>query len=220
MGRAWNFASFLAVPMFVVLCWAADARAVVLTNLYYACTDMGAPNQSAGVLVGSEQFIGARFNVTDTISITAAGGHMFGIVGNVFGAIVKFTGDLDYPDSANLSTADVLRTFTFTPPPAWFSADITVNFNPLTLTPGEYGVVFGGGLFGATGFGGIPNNADQPPIGSPVFFGWNSDNGWHTDPTSPIGNPRLTVYVPEPSIAWLCGILPLLRRRTHRAHSP
>lgn len=181
MGQSRGFTLFSAALVLAALCFAAPARAAVLSDLYYASATMGAPNQGSGMSVYSDQFVGVRFDVATTIALEAAGGHFHDVnvgTGNhqIFGAIVKFTSDLDFPDSNNLSTPDVLRTFTFIPPPSGASADLIINFPSLTLTLGKYGVIFGSGLFGATGFGSAPN-LGQPPIGSPVFIGYNSING-------------------------------------------
>jgi len=57
------------------------ARPAVAQVLYYASTTMGAPNQTGGLSVFSDQFPSVRFDVASTATITAVGGHFKGSPG-------------------------------------------------------------------------------------------------------------------------------------------
>jgi hypothetical protein len=114
--------------------------------------------------VDDRQFVGVRFDVTSTVTTGTIGGH-FGGFGNFFGAIVALSGPTDVPDSFSLSTPDVLGSTLINFP---FPSDDTSAPLTLTLTPGWYALVFGSGLFAATGGGYAPvTNTD---VGTPSFF--------------------------------------------------
>ena len=83
------------------------------------------------------------------------------------------------------------------------------------LQPGIYGLVFGGGLFGASNIDSvlIDNGVD---IGSPEYFNWFDLNGFWQDPRATGWRFVVTgTVVPEPgSLALLLlGSLSLLRRQ-------
>lgn len=122
--------------------------------------DQGVPASNIGVF----NFSGARFELTQPVVTTSVGGHFrsSGAGGDFFGAIVAFDGPDDLPDSEDLSTPDVLGfTLLDFPNP---SADVYGDLE-LSLEPGWYGVVFGSGLFGATGGGAVlRNNTGFPDV--------------------------------------------------------
>jgi hypothetical protein len=160
-----------------------------------------------------------------TITTTTIGGH-FGTYespsgnGQFFGGIVALTSAADLPDSIDLATPDVLATtrLTFPYPSADVSAPLTV-----TLNPGHYALVFGSGLFGATGYGGAKLNN-----------GTLGDPSWITTPNSDIQLPWadaniddgmrfFITAVPEPNAAALVAIATFailaLRRRPISRHA-
>jgi hypothetical protein len=156
-------------------------------------------NIGAGIY--SDQFIGVRFAVNSDVTTTAVGGH-FGtqsFVGNnqFFGAIVALSGPSDFPDSADLSTPDVLGAtlLTFPGPSADISAPLSVS-----LAPGNYALIFGTGLFGATGEGGgaaFNNNM----IGVPDFISYRTLDQWNV---ATIDGARFFITgIPEPNTAVL-----------------
>jgi MYXO-CTERM domain-containing protein len=65
----------------------------------------------------------------------------------------------------NLSTPDVLGSTLLTLLP--LSNDVSAPLQ-VSLTPGWYAVIFGSGLFGATGHGAFPYN--NTPVGNPGNF--------------------------------------------------
>ncbi|QDT69838.1 hypothetical protein MalM25_27800 [Planctomycetes bacterium MalM25] len=131
-----------------------------------------------GTNVGRFDFIGARFELMQPVVTNRIGGHLvsLGPAGEFFGALVALAGPDDFPDSSDLSTPDVLGdTLVAIADPS----DEVFGEIELALDPGWYGVVFGSGLFGATGRGGaVRNNTDLPAGG---LIGWSassSGDGW------------------------------------------
>jgi hypothetical protein len=133
----------------------------------YESATFGTTAQTGGPLVNSGQFLGVRFQIFLPTNITSIGGHFLEDGGDAdfFGAIVALTSFSDFPDSSNLSTSDVIGSTLLSPPAA--SNDVSGSIS-LTLTPGIYSLVFGSGLFGATGSGLAPSN--NTDIGSPSYF--------------------------------------------------
>jgi len=146
----------------------------------------GPTAQTHGYPIGDFSFNGLRFFLPVAVTTETIGGH-FGGRGDLFGAIVSLSGPSDFPDSADLSTADVRGTgrvvLSSGEPVASqvFSALLRVG-----LTPGWYGLVFGSGLFGATGEGLF--TLDNFPRTPQQFFG----SGGVTRPQHPWDNGILT----------------------------
>jgi hypothetical protein len=116
-----------------------------------------------GLEVSSLQFVGVRFQVSQMATTSVVGGHLyetpFQPLGNhqIFGALVELSGPNDVPDSFDLSTPDVLSTTLLTLSP--LSGDVSAPLSE-TLTAGWYTLIFGSGLFGATGHGDLHPNLD------------------------------------------------------------
>jgi hypothetical protein len=130
---------------------------------FYESAAMGNANSGGGYSLHSNQFLGVRFQVTSKVTISRIGGHIGG-GGQVFGALVRLSGPNDLPDSLNLTTPDVIGTTLLT---LGGFPDVS---SPLVqqLEPGWYALVFGSGLFGATGSGFMPGN--NPEIGVPSYI--------------------------------------------------
>lgn len=155
-----------------------------------------------GTNVTSRIFIGARFELTTPVVTSRIGGHFVsvGVDGGFFGAIVALDGPDDLPDSGDLSTPDVLGVtlLDFPAPSAEVFGDLE-----LSLSPGWYGVVFGSGLFGATGRGGSVDNGDAIGVGS--LIGRGTSPAWASTEPASLGQ-SLRVdgeVVPEPAAATL-----------------
>jgi len=110
--------------------------------------------------IDSTRYLGAVFTVTHTETLTAIGGNftMYGDGGSIFGAIVPVVGGALPGDVASTALAETL----FTPAGGDQSAAIGG-----VLKPGTYAVIFGSGLFGATGASGLVSG--QSALGSPSF---------------------------------------------------
>lgn len=178
-----------------------DSQAAVLyesgtlgtTGVPYGTTD--------GTNINPFVYAGVRFELTQSVVTSQVGGHFVAFTGGTFfGAIVKLSGPNDFPDSGNLSTADVLGTTSLTFPV--LSSETFGNLS-LPLSPGWYALVFGSGLFGVDGRGASVRNA--PDVGNPGFIGFQPNSGltWY-DYSVPSANGRFVVLgnvVPElPSI--------------------
>lgn len=145
-------------------------------------------------------FSGVRFGLTQPSVTTRVGGHFTasdGGGGTFFGAIVSLESPDDLPDSSDLSTPDVLGSTLLEFPQS--SADVYGELS-LELQPGWYGVVFGSGLFDASGGGAtINNNLD---INTPDFIGRGTAGLWGQVPSLAASGQRFAVLgspIPEPS---------------------
>jgi hypothetical protein len=178
--------------------------------------------EPGGAVVSDFVFDGVRFELTQPAITLRIGGHFVAdprVDDSFFGAIVKLDDVMDFPDSGNLSTPDVLGAtlLTFPNPSAEVFGDLQLN-----LDRGWYALVYGSGLFGATGSGGmLLNNAD---IGDPSYIAHQPGPGFGWGNLSPIfHNFRFVVegiVVPEPMAL---AILPItlvvvlrIRCRTYR----
>lgn len=160
--------------------WASTAHAF---SIIHESATLGETAQGGGASIISTQFLGSRFSVGNTVQVDAIGGHLTRLdSGNqlIFGAIVELSSPTALPTGGPSDLGEVIASTTFSPPlsndygggPG--SDDILV---PLlaTLTPGDYALVFGSGLFDATGYGVMPgNNTDL--LGS-SYFKWDGA-GW------------------------------------------
>ena len=166
-----------------------------------------------GLSVNEGVFSGVRFELTELVRTSKVGGHFVGPFGDentFFGAIVSLTDANDFPDSRDLSTNDVLANTMLTFPES--SAEVRGDLR-LTLQPGWYALVFGSGLFGASGRGAaVRNNLD---INNPSYIISQQvipGDGWinlEVFPIEPEGNLRFVVegaIIPEPSTQILLGM--------------
>src|SRR5262249_10360561 len=119
---------------------------------------LGTTGQNGGAIVYTQQYVGARFHVEDTVVVDHIGGHLLGdpppASATLFGAISPLSGPTAFP-ADNLTP---LAMTTLSPP--FPSEDILVPLS-VTLNPGDYALVFGSGLFGADGAGSMATSADQ-----------------------------------------------------------
>jgi len=188
--------------------------------------DDGSGNYLLGGPPGLDQFLAVRFSLASTVTTAAVGGYIDGGFGeSYFGAIVALSGPGDFPDSEDLSTADVLGVATI---PGTLSPADSSGALVLVLPAGDYALVLGSGLFGTTAVGGMPFNMTN--VGAPSYFfkGTTGSGVGYTD----FGlNNRFfildsTTAVPEPASLTLLGVgmLGLLgyarRYRTRRALGP
>lgn len=104
--------------------------------------------------ISDTQFIGASFAISQATKVDAIGGHFnnfgdnpdFGLGGTVFGAIVKLGSDgLPVGDLSRIDGVLAHKVFT---PQSGVDSQTSID---VTLQPGQYGLVFGSGLFGADG---------------------------------------------------------------------
>jgi hypothetical protein len=126
-----------------------------------------------GYPTNSDTFVGVRFQLTTALTADRIGASVFG-GGQIFGALVQLTGLTDFPDSANLSTPDVLRTALIIA--SGPSSDSVAGFTPISLSAGWYGLVFGSALFGANGVGFATSN--NVVNGTPNYLSRNEVGDW------------------------------------------
>jgi hypothetical protein len=140
-----------------------------LTSLFETA-DLGATGQSAdsGITISSNVFLGAKFTVTETVTLRTLGGHLVadGADGSIFVAIVPLVGADEFPPDATLGDDAVFGT-AFTAPSTSAEVAIPVDF---VLEPGRYGMVFGAGQFGSSPTGRAKMPANDSDVGSPEYF--------------------------------------------------
>ena len=138
------------------------------------------------------------------------GGHLSGSAGrDIFGAIVALMSPNALPSGSPFNPGEVLAFTTFTTPSP--STDVLTPLS-VTLAPGTYGLVFGSGLFGATGDSAMPNNNSDIP-GSASYFTWVAGTGPWRNVVPPSANIRFVVTgtpgpgapIPEPGTLLLLG---------------
>ena len=176
-----------------------------------------------GINIRKAVFNGVRFKLTQPAITTRIGGHFVGPFSNedtFFGAIVSLDGKDDFPNSSNLASSDVLGTTLLSFPEP--SNEVFGNLE-LSLQPGWFAVVFGSGLFGATGNGAAVRNSID--LDSPSYINWQPntpDDGWSNLDQFATGNSgdlRFVVegtIIPEPSTLTLllCCTFIVLRRHS------
>lgn len=166
---------------------------------------------NGGTTISENQYLGARFSLPTAFRITGLGGHIKSDVNgdrSVFVALVPLSGADLLPMDSTLSNA-IFATSLLAPyndvGPYPYQVPETIVSTDILLDAGDYGVVFGSGLFGATGTAWMPLSG---PIQSlPWFFAMNrliADEFRNLD-EQPMrfvvqGDP---VSVPEPSAASL-----------------
>jgi hypothetical protein len=161
-----------------------------------------------GTNVNSLVFPGVRFELSQAVDTSQIGGHFVErMSGTFFGAIIKLDDENDFPNSSDLSTSDVRGTATLTFPDP--SAEAFGNLN-LSLEAGWYALVFGSGLFGASGSGGTVRNGMD--IGDPSYIAFEPNLQWFNLDIlqNPVNNFRFVVmgrFIPEPSTIVLLLIL-------------
>lgn len=136
-----------------------------------------------GSLIDKNQFIGTTFTLTGKTKIDAIGGHFLnfsGFSGNIFGAIVELD-EFGLPSGTLNNLNNLLAYTTFNP----LNSANTFAAIDLDLDAGVYGLIFGSGLFGATGRSAL--TLIQPyqvtnPKGDLVFLNNSSFVTWGASP--------------------------------------
>ncbi len=163
----------------------------------------GATGETNGYLIDGTQFLGSRFSIGDTYLVDSIGGHLgaFG-EGQIFGAILSLSSATALPAGSPFLAEELVATTTFDAPSP--SEDFLTPL-PAKLTPGNYALVFGSSLFGASGGAFLPfNNSDIP--GSASYFYWYGDGSAWIDRA--FSRTRFVVtghVVPIPAAFWLLG---------------
>jgi len=140
-------------------------------------------NPNGGYVVADSVYIGARFTLDEPRLITSIGGQVYGRQYDdrtLFAAVVPLAGSDLLPDNEIENTALLIKVFT-APLETNSLAQVKIPTN-LILDAGDYGLVFGSGLFGATGSGWVTT----PKYGAYENRSWflAYDNGWMTPGTT------------------------------------
>ncbi len=144
----------------------------IYADVIYESATLGPTGQTSGLGVFDEQFLGSRFSISQTVQVTEIGGHIDSLFsGDNFGAIIQLSGPGVLPSGSPFDVGEVIASTTFTPSSP--SSDISTPLSVI-LPPGDYALVFGSGLFGATGIGNMPSNNPTTPAGTGSFFFWNN----------------------------------------------
>lgn len=178
-------------------------------------------NNGPWAYIGPEQFVGTRFHLDNPTEVQQIGGTIAGTGNNsIFGAIVSLNSPTAFPSGNPFDTAPLAVTVFQT---QWTPSAYDIR-TPLevTLAPGDYALVFGSGLFGATGTGVASiSNIDVPGSSCLVYNNWNPPSAsWYNYDPNWTGNGPMRfvvegVVVPEPGSAALLalGAVLALRRR-------
>jgi len=123
-----------------------------------AIGDFDSARCCGGPFISSNSFFGSVFKLNEITIIDGIGGHFhnlpgipglpapFGLEGTIFGALLSVDeNNLNIGTLTNLNNVLAFSVFT---PNSGFESITPVS---ITLTPGSYAIVFGSGLFGATG---------------------------------------------------------------------
>ena len=143
----------------------------VFAEVIYESATIG-PGSGGGAGIFNTQFIGSKFSITETVEVTSIGGHMGG-GGTLFGAIVELPGGAILPAGSPFTGSEVLASTVF--PFVFPNQDVSVPLSVI-LPPGDYALVFGTGLFGASGGGDNGGAGVNTPEGVGSFFFWNNVN--------------------------------------------
>ena len=177
----------------------------------------GEPVISSNESIGSNQFLGWRFQLTDPLQVTDIGGHLgtflpnsgldFGN-GEIFGAIVSLSGSNAVPQVKPFQLEEeVLAATSFNP--GFPSRDVTVPLF-VKLNPGNYALIFGTGLFGASGYGFMPDFQQDFP-GSSYFFSVDTfwEGGGNFSGARFVVKGESGVFTPIPEPTCTLGLLTL-----------
>ncbi len=161
--------------------------------------------------IGTNQFLGWRFQLTDPLQVTEIGGHVGTFLpnsnseldtgnGEVFGAIVSLSDSNAVPKVNPFQLEEeVLASTSFSP--GFPSRDVTVPLF-VKLNPGNYALIFGTGLFGASGYGFMPDFQQDFP-GSSYFFSvdtfWEGGGGFRGARFVVKGESVVFTPIPEPT---------------------
>jgi len=163
-----------------------------LAELIYESATLGPTGKTGGGSLNLGQFLGSRFSITETVEVTSIGGHIggIGVSPELFGVIVELPGPSVLPAGSPFTGSEVLASTVFTPPGP--SSDVSVPLSVI-LTPGDYAIIFGSGLFGATSSTGFtPQNDVVTPAGSGSFILWSDFGSIWIDGSS-FRNERYTI---------------------------
>lgn len=196
---------------------------------------LGSLSGLPGYSIDDYQFLGWRFQINETLQVRNIGGHFAGYADReIFGAIAPLSDLTALPQGIPEDLEELsLAATTFSVPSNDNDPNTSsvVLLTPLsvTLTPGYYALIFGSGLFGASGSDAMPFPESQQDFpNSSYFFASTSGVGlattWRNGGISDVyfvveGESISSTQVPEPSSTFglfalgVLGTASILRRR-------
>jgi hypothetical protein len=159
------------------------------------------PRTDSGALINSQQMLGTRFHLDEPVEVQQIGGAIDLTSGTIFGAIFQLSSPAAFPSGNPFDTSPLAVTlFDVGYPLNW---DIRVPLE-VTLAPGDYALVFGSGLYGATGWAtATTDNIDLPGSSCIWWNGWYApSSGWFNWDPGFNGPVRFVVegtVIPEPA---------------------
>ena len=144
------------------------------------------------------QWLGARFALPQGGNVTSVGGEIMQIdSGSLFAAIVRLDGPTALPHGSPFTNEELAAEATFTAPKPSSLVDVPMA---VSLPPGEYGLIFGSGMFGANAHGALTFEPGLPGVS---YFDWYDSSGgtqpfWQQGGFSP-GYFVVNGTVPEPA---------------------
>lgn len=156
-------------------------KAVANVTLLETATEItGSGTTNGGIAISDDQWLGARFKLDQTYRITDIGGHVksssspeeFGYEDrSLFAAIVPVSESTGFPSDMLLS--ETVFATVFEAPfndvgPYPYQVPDTVIETDFVLEAGHYALVFGSGLYGATGGGWMPLRSSMMDL--PWYF--------------------------------------------------
>jgi hypothetical protein len=202
----------LLVAMFIV---AGQAHGLII----HESATLGTAGQDGGLNLSSVQFLGSRFHIDTTTEVTHIGGHMGISFGDLFGVIVSLSNPHALPVGDPFDPSEVVASTKFDPGSP--SSDFLTPL-PVTLSAGDYALIFGSMQFGAVGQGFMTtNNSDI--TGQASYFHGSKSGDWidvSINGTRFVvaGNPT-AAHTPEPTTLYLIGfgllgvLVVVIRRR-------
>ncbi len=104
-----------------------------------------------GAAVYRDQFLGSRFDLAEATLVTAVGGQFTHGNGSIFAAILPLAATTGLPPGSGPAELEAFALWSVLfSPPRLTNLDVLLPLQ-LVLEPGAYGLIFGSGLFGATG---------------------------------------------------------------------
>ena len=207
---------FLATSVSIFVCH----RSLVADLIYESATTLyegDAGNSIGGTTTSTTFYSGVFFELDDTVLVNRYGGHFgqSGTNGNrmIFAAIVSVDNFGDLPDLDN----NALDVGLIELPANGTTANVHTSTLVL-LQPGIFALVFGNGRFGA----GDDTSAAKTNEFGPVNEGINITFAWRQSDDAIINqSPGARyfvegIYVPEPSMVFICGLISMLFCRRKR----
>ncbi|MBA7622106.1 hypothetical protein ES703_29477 [subsurface metagenome] len=165
-------AAIFALGIFGVV---PEKAVAVVTLLETAPEVTGVGTTNGGTSVNEDQWLGARFELNQAYLVTDIGGHVKSSSTypdrSIFAAVVPIMESTGFPSDILLSeavfTTVVEAPFNDVGPYPYQVPDTVINTN-FVLESGSYALLFGSGLFGATGAGWMPLRSSMMDL--PWYF--------------------------------------------------